>query len=79
MQPKTRGHHEVESDCHKTFELLAGCFDVIEPDADTWRHVIRLCERLTEEAGRAVHHAHTREVAAKVRAMCSPPSEREAR
>lgn len=79
MTPKSRGLHEVESDCNKTFQLLAGCFDVADPSAETWRTAARLCERLAEEVGRAFALAHMREATDKIRAMCPPPSERESR
>ena len=69
MADKSRALHEVESDCHKTFQRLAGCFDVVEPTADTWLTVTRLCERLAEEATRAMFLAQQHETLERVRAM----------
>jgi hypothetical protein len=69
VNTKSRALAEVESDMQKTFTRLRGCLDALEPDSDTWLYVMRLCERLGEEAGRAYHLAKTAEGLERVRRM----------
>lgn len=66
---KSRGLHEVESDCYKTFIRLRLYFDGPEANSNTWLTVSRLAEKLAEEAGRAHNRAKMEETLASVRAM----------
>lgn len=78
---KSRALAEVESDLNKTFRRIAGCFDVSDPDSETWLTLKRLAERLQEEAGRAYHYAKTAETLKKMQddSTMTPPTEKEYR
>lgn len=69
MIAKSRALYEVESDIQKTFVKLRLAVENPEPCASDWLSVVRLAERLAEEANRAYQLAQQRETLERVKAM----------